>query len=109
MYGLSSFLSSDSGAFGRNREHSVQIAFGDESVSVRHLVCCVTLFRGRFTRLTRFKVAVSHGSTLVLSTTFGEDRGANAAADEGSKTVGIITLVRKMRTRWKKRRIKNKS
>jgi hypothetical protein len=40
--------------------------------------------------LTRFKVAVSHGSILAFSTTFGEDRGAKAAADEGSKTVGII-------------------
>lgn len=66
------------------------MALGEDRVSVRHLVCCVTLFKGRFTRLTRFKVAVSHGSILVLNTTFGDDRGAKAAADDGSKTVGII-------------------
>jgi hypothetical protein len=40
--------------------------------------------------LTRFKVAVSHGSIREFSTTFGEDRGAKAAADEGSKIVGIM-------------------
>jgi hypothetical protein len=68
------------------------MALGEDKVSVRHLVCCVTLFRGRLTRLTRFKVAVSHGSILVFNTTFGEDRGAKAAADDGSRTVGITTL-----------------
>lgn len=73
-------------------EHNVQMALVDDSVSVRHRVCCVTLFRGRLTRLTRFKVAVSHGTTFRFSTTLGDDRGANAAADEGSKTVGIMTL-----------------
>lgn len=67
------------------------MAFGEESVSVRHRVCWVTLFKGRLTRLTRFKVAVNHGATLVVNTTFGEDRGAKAAADDGSKTVGIMT------------------
>jgi hypothetical protein len=36
-------------------------------------------------------VAVNHGSTLVFSTTVGGDRGANAAADAGSRTVGIMT------------------
>jgi hypothetical protein len=72
-------------------EHRVQIAFGDESVSVKHLVCWVTLFKGRLTRLTRFSVAVNHGATFEVKTTFGEDRGAKAAADEGSKTVGIMT------------------
>jgi hypothetical protein len=73
-------------------EHRVQIAFVDDSVSVKHRVCWVTLFRGRFTRLTLFRVAVNHGATLVFRTTFGEDRGAKAAADDGSKTVGIMTL-----------------
>lgn len=73
-------------------EQRVQIALGDESVSVRHLVCCVTLFKGRFTRLTRFKVAVSQGSTFRFRTTLGEDRGAKAAADDGSNTVGIMTM-----------------
>lgn len=72
-------------------EHRVQIAFGEDKVSVRHFVCCVTLFKGRLTRLTRFNVAVSHGSILVFNTTFGEDRGAKAAADDGSRTVGIAT------------------
>lgn len=68
------------------------MAFVDDSVSVKHRVCWVTLFRGRFTRLTRFKVAVNQGATLVFRTTFGEDRGAKAAAEDGSKTVGIMTL-----------------
>lgn len=71
-------------------EHRVQIALGDDRVSVRHRVCWVTLFRGRLTRLTRFRAAVSHGSTLVFRTTLGDDRGAKAAADEGSRTVGIM-------------------
>lgn len=43
--------------------------------------------------LMRFKVAVSNGSILVSSTTFGQDRGANGAADEGSKTLGILVLL----------------
>lgn len=71
-------------------EHRVQIACGEDRVSVRHLVCCVTLFNGLLTRLTRFKVAVNQGSILAFKTTLGEDRGANAAAEEGSKTVGIM-------------------
>jgi hypothetical protein len=75
-------------------EQSVQIAFGEESVSVRHLVCCDTLLRGRLTRLTRFRVAVSHGSIREFNTTFGEDRGAKAAADDGSKTTGIMVQCR---------------
>jgi hypothetical protein len=68
------------------------MAFFDESVSVRHRVCWVTLFKGRLTRLTRFRVAVNQGSILVFNTTFGDERGANAAAEDGSKTVGIMTL-----------------
>lgn len=71
-------------------EHRVQIALGDDRVSVKHLVCWLTLLRGRLTRFTLFSVAVSHGSTL-FNTTFGDDRGAKAAADAGSKTVGILT------------------
>lgn len=69
------------------------MALGDDSVSVKHLVCCVTLFKGRLTRLTLFRVAVNQGSTLRLSTTFGEDRGAKAAANAGSSTVGIILSI----------------
>lgn len=68
------------------------MAFFDESVSVRHRVCWVTLFKGRLTLLTRFRVAVNQGSTLVFNTTFGDDRGAKAAAEDGSNTVGIMTL-----------------
>lgn len=67
------------------------MAFCDDSVSVRHRVCWVTLFRGRFTRFTLLRVAVNHGATFLFSTTFGEERGAKAAAEEGSKTVGIMT------------------
>lgn len=66
------------------------MAFVEERVSVRHLVCCDTLFKGRLTRLTRFKVAVSQGSIREFNTTLGDDRGAKAAADEGSRTVGIM-------------------
>lgn len=65
------------------------MALDDESVSVRHRVCCDTLFRGRLTRLTRLSVAVNHGSTLD-KTTFGFPRGANAAAEAGNNTVGIM-------------------
>lgn len=90
--GLSSLRSSDSGALVNIIEQRVQIAFGEERVSVKHRVCWVTLFRGRLTRLTRFRVCVNHGATLVFKTTFGEDRGAKAAADDGSKTVGIMAL-----------------
>lgn len=70
------------------------MALVDDRVSVRHRVCWVTLFSGRLTRLTRLRAAVSHGSTLRFKTTFGDDRGAKAAADEGSKTVGIMILRR---------------
>jgi hypothetical protein len=73
-------------------EQRFQMAFADERVSVRHLVCCATLFKGRFTRFTRFKAAVSQGSIREFSTTLGDDRGAKAAADDGSKTVGIIPV-----------------
>ena len=71
-------------------EHSVQMADGAERVSVKHRTCCGELFRGRLTRLVRFKVAVNHGSTLVLRTTVGGDRGAKAAAEAGKRAVGIL-------------------
>ena len=65
------------------------MAVGAESVSVRHLWCCVTLFNGRFILFIRLRVAVSHGSTFELSTTFGEPRGAKAAAEAGSRVIGM--------------------
>lgn len=68
------------------------MAFSDERISVRHLVCWATLFNGRFTRFTLFNVAVIHCSTLELSTTVGEDLGAKAAAEAGSRLVGIIAI-----------------
>lgn len=73
-------------------EQRVHIADGDDRVSVRHLKCCGTLFNGRLIRFIRFKVAVNHGSTLVLRTTFGGDRGANAAAEAGNSIVGIAKI-----------------
>lgn len=39
MRGFESFRSSASGALGSMTEHSVHIADGDESVSVKHLKC----------------------------------------------------------------------
>lgn len=67
------------------------MAEGDDRVSVRHRKCCWTLFSGRLIRFILFNVAVSHGSTLVLSTTFGADRVLKAAAEEGSSNGGIVT------------------
>lgn len=67
------------------------MAFFEDRVSVRHLVCCATLFSGRLTRLTLLRVAVNHGSALEFSTTLGDDLGANAAAEAGSRMVGIMT------------------
>ena len=72
-------------------EQSVQIALGDDKVSVKHRVCCGTLFRGRFTRFILLRVAVSHGSTLEFRTMFGLPLGAKAAADAGNSIVGIMT------------------
>ena len=92
MSGLESFRSSESGALGSVMEHNVHIADGDDRVSVRHLKCCGTLFNGLLIRLILFSVAVSQGSTLVLRTTLGDDRGANAAADAGSSTVGMMMV-----------------
>ena len=71
-------------------EHNDHIAFGDESVSVKHLVCCMTLFKGLLILLVLFKVAVNHGSALVFRTTLGADRGAKAAADAGNRFIGIM-------------------
>jgi hypothetical protein len=71
-------------------EHNDHIAFGDESVSVKHLVCCMTLFKGLLILLVLFNVAVNHGSALVFRTTLGADRGAKAAADAGNRFIGIM-------------------
>ena len=71
-------------------ELSDQMAFFPERVSVRHRVCCCTLFNGRFTRLTRFRVCVNHGSAFEFKTTLTVDRGAKAAAEAGSNEIGIV-------------------
>jgi len=74
-------------------EHNDHIAFGDDSVSVRHRVCCGTLFNGRLIRLIRLSVAVNHGSTLELRTMLQVDaRGAKAAAEAGNIVGGIMSL-----------------
>jgi len=73
-------------------EQSDQIAFGPESVSVRHLVCCCTLFNGRLTRLTLFNVCVNHGSALDAKTTLTFERGAKAAAEAGSNEIGMVVV-----------------
>ena len=76
---------SASGAFGNMREVRVQMAVGDDNVSVKHLWCCGTLLRGRFMRLMRFSVCVNQGSTFELNTTLTEEAlGAKAAAEAGS-------------------------
>lgn len=66
------------------------MAAGEARVSVKHRKCCGTLFNGLFTRFTLFSVAVNHGSTLVLRTTFGAARGAKAAADAGRSCMGMV-------------------
>jgi hypothetical protein len=71
-------------------EQRVQMAFVEDSVSVKHRVCWVTLFNGRLTRFTLFNVAVNQGSTLAARTTLGDDLGAKAAADAGSRILGIM-------------------
>ena len=83
--------------------HSVHMAEGDESVSVRHRVCCGAEFNGRFTRLVLFSVAVNQGSTLVFKTTVGGDRGAKAAAEAGNSCIGIFAVRTGARRRvvWK--------
>lgn len=71
-------------------EHNDHIALGDDRVSVRHLVCCGTLFNGRLILLILFRVAVNHGSTLVLRTTLQVERAAKAAAEAGNSIAGIM-------------------
>lgn len=44
-------------------------------------------------RLIRFSVCVNQGSTLVLRTISGPDRGAKAAADAGSNCTGISDVL----------------
>jgi hypothetical protein len=73
-------------------EHSDQMAFEPDSVSVRHRMCCWTLFNGRLTRFIRFSVCVNHGSTLEARTTLTDDRGAKAAAEAGNNETGIVAL-----------------
>ena len=60
------------------------MAEGDERVSVRHLKCCGTLLSGLLILFILLRVAVNHGSTLVLSTMLGAERVAKAAAEAGS-------------------------
>ena len=60
------------------------MADGDESVSVKHRKCCGTLFKGLLMRFILFRVAVNHGSTLVLRTILGAERVAKAAAEAGN-------------------------
>jgi len=55
-------------------------------------MCWGTLLSGRLIRLIRFKVAVNHGSTVVLRTTVGDERGANGAAVSGSSRAGILDI-----------------
>src|SRR5690349_15022443 len=87
---LGSLVSSDSGAFGSCNDARVQMAFGDDRVSVRHRWCCGTLLSGRLTLLMRLRVCVTHGSILEPSTTFTEEaRGAKAAAEAGNSCGGI--------------------
>lgn len=71
-------------------EVNVQMAFGEERVSVKHRWCCGTLLRGRLTLLMRLSVCVNHGSTLEPRTTLTEEaRGAKAAADAGNNCGGM--------------------
>lgn len=71
------------------------MAFELDRVSVKHLWCCMTLLRGRFTRLILFNVAVSHcsGRPEPRTTLTEEALGANAAADAGSSCGGIVNGV----------------
>ena len=77
-------------------ELSDQMALEPERVSVRHRMCCWTLLRGRLTRLMRFRVCVSQGSTFVLRTTLTVDRGAKAAAEAGNNEIGIMDVSGRM-------------
>lgn len=53
----------------------------------------MTLLSGRLTLLTAFIRAVNHGSDFAPSTTLHVDRGANAAAEAGNNTDGIIYML----------------
>ena len=90
--GSESLMSCDSGALETISEHRFQIAVGDESDSVRHLMCCGALLSGRLTRLILLSVAVSHGSTVLLRTTVGGERGEKGDAVFGSSTLGIVDV-----------------
>jgi len=68
------------------------MALGPDSVSVRQRVCCWTLFSGRLTRFTLLSVWVNHGSALDARTTLTLDRGAKAAAEAGSKEMGMVVV-----------------
>lgn len=84
-------------------EQSDHIALEPERVSVRHLVCCCTLFNGRLTRLTLFKVCVNHASGFEPRTTLTVDRGAKAAAEAGNNETGMVGYVvgaRRCGIRW---------
>jgi hypothetical protein len=76
-------------------EVSVQMAFVDDRISVRHLVCCCTLLSGRLTLLMRFSVCVNHDSTFdEPRTTLTEDAlGANAAAEAGNSCGGMADVL----------------
>jgi hypothetical protein len=74
-------------------EQSDQMALGPDSVSVRHLICCCTLFNGRLTRFILFSVWVSQGSTLVFKTTLTVERGAKAAAEAGNNDIGMAAIM----------------
>lgn len=73
-------------------EHRDHMALGEDSVSVRHLVCWGTLFNGRLILLILFKVAVNQGSTLLLRTTLTVPRAAKACAEAGSNMAGIMRV-----------------
>jgi hypothetical protein len=89
-------------------ELSDQMAFFPDKSSVRHLVCCWTLFNGRFTLLTRFRVCVNQASALDCKTTLTVERGAKAAAEAGSSWIGMVmvgALCGARRRYWRGQRI----
>src|SRR5438876_11947766 len=95
--GFMSFRSSESGALGNINDVRVHIAFGDDRVSVKHLWCCGTLLRGLLILLIRFKVCVSHGSTLEARTTLTDEAlGAKAAAEAGSSCGGMSKQIKRV-------------
>jgi hypothetical protein len=74
-------------------EAKFQMAFVPDRVSVRHRICCWTLFNGRLTRFILLRVCVSHGSTFVFRTTLTVDLGAKAAAEAGNKDIGMVAIM----------------